>query len=228
MKIQNDIKINQFGQNLSTITDIINYFDSLTKDEKDDFIKKLLFFISQLKPTDEDVEEAIKLSGLKQTHTPIVLIKQNYHYNNLNRIINLPDNEFRKSLSLLLSLYFTTYQKQFKSKDFNPTKWWLNDLSDENNIMKIENLSDFRVIVKKLYNEHSKETGTILTALIDFTVTLYEKNLIEKRLELYAFNCLYPQKGLNIYKSVYDDTASLVIINGLNDLPSDYIHLAIY
>ncbi|UUC43946.1 DUF5958 family protein [Flavobacterium cerinum] len=228
MKIQNDIKINQFGQNLLTITDIINYFDSLEKSEKDDFIKKLIFFILQLKPTKEDVESAIKLSGLKETYTPIVLIKLSYDYNNLNKIINLPDNEFKKSLSLLLALYFTAYQKQFTSEGFFPTKWWLNDLSNYNNIIKVEQLSDFRVILKKIYNSQAIETGTIMTALIEFSITLYEKNLIEKRLELYAFNNLYPQKGLNIYKSIYSDTASLIIIKGINDLAFENINLAIY
>ena len=137
-------------------------------------------------------------------------------------------NEFQKSLSLLLGLYYIAYQKEYSSDNFSPNKWWLYDLSDEENILKIKSLSNFKVILKKLFDENSKETGCVMSAILPISISLYEKNLIEKRLELYAFNNLYPSQGLNIYKSVYNDTASLIIIKGLNELSSNSIDLAIY
>ncbi|MNY60751.1 hypothetical protein D3C86_1973460 [compost metagenome] len=67
-----------------------------------------------------------------------------------------------------------------------------------------------------------------MNAIIPISISLYEKNLIEKRLELHAFNIIYPKSGLNIYKSIYNDTVSLVIIKGINELSSIHMELAIY
>lgn len=226
--INNDIIINQFGQNLSTITEVINYYNSLDEFNKEDFINKLLYFIIQLKPNNEMINDAIKFSGLKETFTPSVLIKKGVDFNNLNKITNLPANEFQKSLSLLLSLYFIAYQKEYSSEHFIPNKWWLSDLSNIENLIKIKTLSNFKVILRKLYSEKNIETGCIMSVIIPISISIYEKNLIEKRLELHAFNILYPKSRLNIYKSIHLDTTSLVIIKGINELPSIDIELAIY
>lgn len=228
MKIENDIKINQFGQNLTTITEIINYFNRLDENEKKDFLTKLIYFTLQLKPDINFVDDAIKLSGLKETYTSSVLLKKGVDYNNLNKIISLPQNEFYKSLSLILSLYYLAYQKEYTANGYNPNKWWYNDLSDITYINKIKALNDFNVTVKRLYSESRIETGCILSTLIPINITIYEKNLIEKRLELYAFNQLYPNTGINIFKSIYNDTASLVIIKNINELSNEDIKLAIY
>lgn len=226
--IDNDIIINQFGQNLSSITEVVNYYNSLDEYNKEDFINKLLFFIIQLKPNDEIINDAIKFGGLKETFTPSVLIKKGINYNNLNRIKNLPVNEFQKSLSLLLSLFYISYQKEFSKENYSPNKWWFNDLSNKEDVLKIKSLSNFRVELKRLFNDQNIETGCIMNAILPISISLYEKNLIEKRLELHAFNIIYPKSGLNIYKSIYNDTVSLVIIKGINELSSIHMELAIY
>ena len=46
-----------------------------------------------------------------------------------------------------------------------------------------------------------------------------EKLRIEKILEHYAFQVLYPDEGLNVFSSTYDDTASISVIRDINNLP---------
>jgi len=118
-----------------------------------------------------------------------------------------------------LSLYKIAYDRIREKEKDHPNKWWFQDLSNENFVQRIKALSEVKIIVKKIHDDASqKETGSIISAMIPFPLNLYEKNIIEKQLEYYAFNKLYPKQGLNIYRDVYNDTASIIVIINTNDM----------
>ena len=79
------------------------------------------------------------------------------------------------------------------------------------------------VTIKRLYNQQGQETGAILCAIFATAITLQQKIAVEGELINYAFNTLYPGQGINIYREMYHDTASIVIIKNINDLPSQII-----
>lgn len=141
MTTQDEILINQFGQNLIFADDIKNKFESQTTVQKKIFLNEIINLINQSKPNNEDIEIAIVESKLKQTYTPCVLIKKGIENYNLKKLVDLPENELNKSLILLLSLFKIAYQRRFQIEKDNPNKWWYWDLSNEellNKILKLQ------------------------------------------------------------------------------------------
>lgn len=95
--------------------------------------------IIQSKPQVKDIELAIEDSGLKPTYTPCVLLKKGIAKHNLQKIVNLPEEEYMKSFVLLLSLFKAGYKRRFNIEKDNPDKWWYWDLSDSRNVEMILN-----------------------------------------------------------------------------------------
>jgi len=79
---------------------------------------------------------------------------------------------------------------------------------------------EFRIFIKKIFGVNGLETGSIVTALTHKQINREEKFKMEKHIEHYAFNVLYPGEGLNLYSNIESDTASIVVIKGINNLPS--------
>lgn len=137
MKLEHEILVNKYGQELIEIEPLLLIFEDLEIIPKRDFLTDILFLILQSKPKDSDIEPAILESGLKPTYTPCVLLKKGVATHNLNKIIELPENELEKALFLFLSLFRIAYKRRFAIEKNNPDKWWYWDLSDETNISKI-------------------------------------------------------------------------------------------
>lgn len=81
----------------------------------------------------------------------------------------------------------------------------------------------FKAFIRKVFNQKGQETGSVISAITNDMISRSEKLRIEKILEHYAFQVLYPSEGLNIYSSIYDDTASISIIRDINNLPYEDI-----
>lgn len=228
MNIDEQIIINKFGQDLSAFHDLLNLFQSKDQENKKKFLADLAFLIIQSKPNDNDIDKAIELGMLKPTYTPCVKIRKGIKGNVLQEIIDLPDNEIEKVFILFLSLYKIAYKRLLITEKENPYKWWYQDLSNDDYIARIKALSNLKLVIRKIYNQSGIETGAIISALIPFPINLYEKNIVERHLELYAFNNIYPQTGLNLFKEIHDDTASLTVIKDINKLPYDKKKISIY
>lgn len=228
MNINEQIVINKFGQDLLTFSDVLNLFQSKDKENKKKFLTDLAFLIIQSKSTDNDIDKAIELGMLKPTYTPCVKIKKGVKGNVLQELIDLPENETEKVFILFLSLYKIAYKRLLNTEKENPYKWWYHDLSNDDYIDRIKALSNLKLVIRKIYNHLGIETGAIISAFIPFPINLYEKNIVERHLELYAFNNLYPQTGLNLFKEIHDDTASLTVIKNINNLPYDETKISIY
>jgi len=163
MKIDIQIIVNKFGQDLISINEITNYFQQLDIEHKRSFLNDISFLILQTKVLDTDIDEAIFLYNLKSTYTPCVLIKKGIKNNVLQTIINLPVDELDKSFKLFIGLFKIGYQRNFnKNSDIN--KWWYLDLSDNNFVERIKQLSTIKIIIKKIYDNKGNETGVVLTA----------------------------------------------------------------
>ncbi|WP_343689865.1 DUF5958 family protein [Chitinophaga sp.] len=137
MIIEYEILINKYGQGLINSEPLLLIFKGLEVVSKRSFLNDMLFLIQQSKPTVSDIEPAILGSGLKPTYTPCVLLKKGVATHNLEKLINLPENELNKVFLLLLSLFKVAYQRRFAIEKNHPNKWWYWDLSDEMNISKI-------------------------------------------------------------------------------------------
>lgn len=141
LNIDEEILINKYGQGIITIDSMLNLFNSFNIENKRNYLEEILHLILQSKPNDNDIKPAIEQSKLRPTYTPCILLKKGgVATHNLRKLVNLPDNEQQKVLTLLMSLFKIAYQRRFNEEKNNPGKWWYWDLSDKNNILKIESM----------------------------------------------------------------------------------------
>lgn len=77
----------------------------------------------------------------------------------------------------------------------------------------------FKAFIRKVFNQRGNETGSVVTAMTNEMINREEKLRIEKILEHYALQVLYPNEGINIFSSIHNDTASISVIRDINNLP---------
>lgn len=142
MNLNQDILINQYGQNLVLIEALVDGYKRLNPINRKMYLHHLITLIIQSKSEDMDIPQAIENSYLKKTFTPCVLLKNGgVKYHNLKKIIELPDHELEKALVLLLNLFKIGYNRRFQKEKDNPDKWWYWDLSNEKNIDVIKQIA---------------------------------------------------------------------------------------
>jgi hypothetical protein len=134
MKLKDEILINKFGQGLIAIEQLTDRFGLLEVLKKKEFLNDFLYLIMQSKPKKEDIEPAIIYSRLKSTFTPCILLRKGVANHNLEKLVNLPENELTKAFVLLLSLFKIAYNRRFAVEKNNPDKWWYWDLSDNEKV----------------------------------------------------------------------------------------------
>ena len=137
MKIEIEILINKYGQGLIPLSVLQEEFDAYSLYQKSSFLQEMSFLIIQSKPKEEDVDLAIKKEKLKSGYTPCVLLKKGISSYNLERVINLPENEMIKTFILFMSIFKIAYSRRFKEEMNNINKWWYWDLSDNGNVERI-------------------------------------------------------------------------------------------
>ena len=137
MKIEIEILINKYGQGLIPLSVLQEEFDAYSLYQKRSFLQEMSFLIIQSKPKEEDVDLAIKKEKQKSGYTPCVLLKKGISSYNLERVINLPENEMIKTFILFMSIFKIAYSRRFKEEMNNINKWWYWDLSDNGNVERI-------------------------------------------------------------------------------------------
>ena len=137
MKIEIEILINKYGQGLIPLIVLQEKFEAYSLCQKRSFLQEMSFLIIQSKPKEEDVDLAIKKEKLNSGYTPCVLLKKGISSYNLERVINLPENEMIKTFVLFMSIFKIAYSRRFKEEMNNINKWWYWDLSDNSNVERI-------------------------------------------------------------------------------------------
>ncbi len=130
MKIENEILINKYGQGLIPSEQLTDDFCLLDFSQQKSFLNDIVYLIVQSKPKDEDIQVAIEQSKLKPTYTSCILLKKGVARHNLQKLIELPEFELKRTFILLISLFKIAYKRRFDLEKNNPDKWWYWDLSD--------------------------------------------------------------------------------------------------
>lgn len=89
MKIEDEIKINQFGQDVFSNEYMLDIFESLSIEDKRKYIEDIIFLILQSKSGIDDIDKSIELSELKETFTPCVMLRKGINQDNLFKISKL-------------------------------------------------------------------------------------------------------------------------------------------
>ncbi|MDA0844096.1 MAG: DUF5958 family protein [Bacteroidetes bacterium] len=138
MNLEQEIQFNQFGQGVYEETKLIGQFESLDIEGKRSMLRDVENLITQSKSTIDDIDKAIRKSGLKPTFTPCIIIKKGLNYGNFRKIINLPENELTKAFKLFIYLFKEGYQRRYLKEKEDPNKWWYWDLSNDENLERIK------------------------------------------------------------------------------------------
>ena len=139
MSIEEEIAINQFGQGVRSVADLLDQFIELDENQRKIWFFDLYCHVGRIALTDSDIEQALADCSLTATDAT-------YDFLNLNRLKavfksilrihnildtgNLPDGSLEKAYQLLLYLFKKDYQRRFALEKENPATWWCWDLSN--------------------------------------------------------------------------------------------------
>lgn len=114
-----EININKYAQNKLTESNILDWFDQFDLTRQKEIRDKLIMFAQQAHPTDDLISKAIQTARIKETMTPVVLFKTKSFKIAINRIVELPDSELRKTIIVLLSIFKTadSYRRETDCKN---------------------------------------------------------------------------------------------------------------
>ncbi|MCG8336264.1 MAG: DUF5958 family protein [Proteobacteria bacterium] len=121
------IKLNKIAQDIITLDSGIVWFESYEKNEKLQILHFIALMISQSHPRPEEVDIALKQSGLKETFTPCVLVREKTLKEALTGILELPENEYRKSFILCINIFKVADERRRNTECKNGcSHWWHN------------------------------------------------------------------------------------------------------
>ncbi|MBU2569018.1 MAG: hypothetical protein KJ725_03085 [Gammaproteobacteria bacterium] len=100
-----ELKINKLAQGLLPLDDGLAWYDESDTESRNKIMKALDLCIFQSHPTNEDIEEGIKNSGLKETYSPCVLVRNKPFNDARKKVLNMPEPDRRRSFILFLSIF---------------------------------------------------------------------------------------------------------------------------
>jgi hypothetical protein len=100
-----DILVNSFAQDKLSLDKLLYWFNSLTSADQGEAINWIRNCVEQSHPDQETINVGIEQIPLKPTMTPIVLLKTKSLKIALNKIIDLPDTEMKKTFISLVTLF---------------------------------------------------------------------------------------------------------------------------
>ncbi|MFD7758010.1 DUF5958 family protein [Streptomyces sp. NPDC059757] len=92
--------LNELAQGLRSTAEGVEWFESLSEDDKRKALHALVLFCGQARAREEDVSESIARSGIRSTHTPAVMLTK-WRFG----LERLPAYELTKSFRLLVALF---------------------------------------------------------------------------------------------------------------------------
>ena len=132
------VLLNQYAQGVRTISDGKNWFSSFSSSEQFEILRELSNLILHASANINDVNTAIKKSGLKATLTPCVLLQKENLKVQLSKVLALPPGEYAKAFALFLSLFSVADKRRRDTRcKSGCSHWWHKDLSDAEIVKQI-------------------------------------------------------------------------------------------
>ena len=153
-----------------------------------------------------------------------VLLKRGYYYRIVDKlsrtivVITDPFIDYKKLVRYMLDNNVEVFRsiKDLPEPIEKPIDLGIDFLTNS-----YEKISLVKFFTKKVYSQKGIEIGTIISALTDKMVDPDYKRKIEDKIIQYSFTHIYKDEGLKFYSDVYNDTISMIILRGINDLPSE-------
>ncbi len=105
MMNQIEIAINKIAQGIIPIEDGMEWFASENEESKSEIMRALDLCIFQSHPNEEDIENGIEKSGLKETYSPCVLIRKKPFNDVRQKVLNMSGLDQMRSFKLLITVF---------------------------------------------------------------------------------------------------------------------------
>ena len=129
-RLENEILLNQIAQGVRSLEDGLKLLAEIPPVTRKELWSSLRMMVQQAHPALDDVEEAIKLSNLKPSFTPCVLMLKDQRPHQVQRITQLPENEAEKSFMLLIAVFAITDRRRRSSCPKDCCHGWHRDFGD--------------------------------------------------------------------------------------------------
>jgi hypothetical protein len=109
-----EILFNKIAQDTLPVSKGIQWYNSLEKAQQKEAMNQLAFLVSQSSPSLESIQKGITLVPIKATMTPVVIFQKNNLNIALQKILQLPESEWRKAFIVMLGIFKAgdTYRRE--------------------------------------------------------------------------------------------------------------------
>ncbi|MFE2146867.1 DUF5958 family protein [Streptomyces sp. NPDC059456] len=111
---EHTVMLNMLAQDLRPIEQGVEWFEGLPAENQFEVLRELCGHCMQARATEEDGPKSVRRAGLRPTYTPAVLITRGQLNVQLEKIINLPQDERVKSFRLLVALLGVSDERRRK------------------------------------------------------------------------------------------------------------------
>lgn len=102
---ERELKINAIAQGILSLDEGLKWFDGESAASRADIMRSLDLCVFQSHPSIDDIEMGIKKSGLKESYSPCVLIRNKPFNQVRQKILSMPEVDLRRSFILLISVF---------------------------------------------------------------------------------------------------------------------------
>jgi hypothetical protein len=122
-----EVTINKIAQGIISSDYVNPWYLGLAENQQYEVLRTLNICIFQSHPAQEEIENGIKVSGLKDTYTPCVIMLKNNFRNARQKVLALPANEWHKSFRLWLAIFTLADTRRRETDCKNGCgHWWHN------------------------------------------------------------------------------------------------------
>ena len=113
------LRINKIAQRMISFEEGVQWFDEAAFEYRDKIMQALDICVWQSHPTVEDIEEGIRMSGLKETFSPCVLIRKKPFNEVRQKILKMRELDQRRGFILLLSVFSVADKRRRETECVN-------------------------------------------------------------------------------------------------------------
>jgi len=122
---EDEILLNRIAQDKVPLEEGILWYDSLEATQQKLALYKLAYLLEQAHPSLESIQAGIELAPIKPTMTPVVIFQKNNLGVAVTKVLQLPENEWRKAFITMLGIFKAgdTKRRQTCCKDGCSHEW---------------------------------------------------------------------------------------------------------
>jgi hypothetical protein len=136
MKIMDLVSLVKYAQGAVVFNSLYAYLKFLKPSQRKIYLSQIVELTGHFFIDDSAADLAIRESGLSDTCTACLILKEGVYETQLQKIAELPESELESSFKLLLTLFSIGYQGGYQKHKNAPTKFWYWDYSEIENTYK--------------------------------------------------------------------------------------------